>query len=59
MIYEDMSAVERSRVRAEMRATATMLEKFSDLYPYGPDNWTPRRLRYEADYLEKHDGIEA
>ncbi len=41
---------------AEMRSAADLLEKFNDLYEYHRLNgdWSPKSLRYEADYLERH-----
>lgn len=39
---------------ASMRATAEILEQFNALYQYGIAEgiWSPKSLRYEADYLE-------
>lgn len=41
---------------AEMRAAAELLEKFNELYEYQRANgeWSPKSLRYEADYLERN-----
>jgi hypothetical protein len=39
---------------ASMRAVADTLELFNALYQYGIEEgqWSPKTLRYEADYLE-------
>ena len=39
---------------ASMRAVAALLEEFNALYLYGlaEGSWSPKTLRYEADYLE-------
>lgn len=39
---------------ASMRAVANILEQFNVLYLYGIEegSWSPKSLRYEADYLE-------
>ncbi len=41
---------------AEMRVAAELLEKFNNLYDYCPaaGSWSPKSLRYEADYLERN-----
>jgi hypothetical protein len=41
---------------AEMRVAAELLEKFNNLYEYHRLNgdWSPKSLRYEADYLERN-----
>lgn len=39
---------------AEMRDLATRLEKINDLYEGNAYQWSPKTLRYEADYLEAH-----
>lgn len=38
---------------AEMRTAALLLEKFNEAYAGTMLSWSPDKLRYEADYLEK------
>lgn len=38
---------------AELRIAATLLEKFNEAYEGTMYAWSPEKLRYEADYLEK------
>ncbi len=39
---------------ASMRAVADLIEHFNALYLYGIEqgSWSPKELRYQADYLE-------
>ena len=39
---------------AEMRSAADLLEKFNTAYEGNMYRWSPELLRYEADYLERH-----
>ena len=37
---------------AELRAAATLLDQFNDLWDGTKHEWTPESLRQEADFLE-------
>ena len=52
----DDDGVDHASLIATLRAAALLLERANTVYDYHLTNgtWSPRSLRYEADYLEKN-----
>jgi hypothetical protein len=53
---EPMTLTETLVLAVLMRVAATLLERFNDEYDYHPTygDWSPKSLRYEADYLTNY-----
>jgi hypothetical protein len=53
----DEQAVDHTGLIAALRAAAFLLELANTEYDYDVNTgkWSPQSLRYEADYLEKHN----
>ena len=53
---EPMTLTETLQLVVLMRVAATLLERFNTEYDYHPiyGDWSPKSLRYEADYLTNY-----